>query len=292
MGFFSKEECDLCSKEVGAMGKRKYDGGVICKDCANLLSPYFYDRKYSTLDQIKDQLQARENNKQRVEQFVVTSSIHTEDGDIFIDRTHGWFAVGRNINVSENPDVFAMTDLVSCNMDVDQTEDEDEIFYDYDIIIKTKVDYAPCIRLDLTQGDISSVDRYEIRQAEDLGNAIMRELSPMGGGFAGQQNFSGMGVSTANPNFSNVASNAAGVLGNAMYANQNNALQNQQNYQNQYGAYTQEMGQGQYVQASQAFQNNVASGGNYALFCPGCGARVVNGESRFCSECGTPVNPS
>lgn len=63
MGLFDKKYCSICNEKIGLLGNRKLDDGNLCKECANKLSPWFQDRRKSTVDGIKEQLQYRENNK-------------------------------------------------------------------------------------------------------------------------------------------------------------------------------------------------------------------------------------
>ena len=58
MGLFDKKNCDICGKAIGLLGNRKLADGNCCKDCAAKLSPYFYERKQSTVEDIKKQLDA------------------------------------------------------------------------------------------------------------------------------------------------------------------------------------------------------------------------------------------
>ena len=46
---FKKQDCEICGKEVGMFGYKKLKDGEICKDCVKLLSPWFEDRKESTV---------------------------------------------------------------------------------------------------------------------------------------------------------------------------------------------------------------------------------------------------
>ena len=59
---FKKQDCEICGKEVGMFGYKKLKDGEICKDCVKLLSPWFEDRKESTVAQIKAQIAYRERN--------------------------------------------------------------------------------------------------------------------------------------------------------------------------------------------------------------------------------------
>ena len=56
MGFFDKKYCDVCGEKIGLLGNRKLENGNLCKDCAAKLSPFFSERKSSTVEEIKEQL--------------------------------------------------------------------------------------------------------------------------------------------------------------------------------------------------------------------------------------------
>ena len=60
---FDKKECSICGGEIGLLGNRKLEDGNCCKECAAKLSPWFDERRHSTVDQIKQQLDYREQNR-------------------------------------------------------------------------------------------------------------------------------------------------------------------------------------------------------------------------------------
>ena len=49
MGLFDKKYCDVCGAKIGFLGNRKLEDGSLCKDCAGKLSPFFSDRRNSTV---------------------------------------------------------------------------------------------------------------------------------------------------------------------------------------------------------------------------------------------------
>ena len=65
MGLFDKKYCDICGEKIGLLGNRKLEDGNLCKDCAKKLSPWFSDRRSSTVSEIKEQLAYREKNGRR-----------------------------------------------------------------------------------------------------------------------------------------------------------------------------------------------------------------------------------
>ena len=72
MGLFDKKNCDICGDKIGLLGNRKLDGGNLCKNCAAKLSPWFEERRHSTVEEIKRQLDYREENKNAVRSFHTT----------------------------------------------------------------------------------------------------------------------------------------------------------------------------------------------------------------------------
>ncbi len=69
MGLFDKKYCDICGEKIGLLGNRKLEDGNLCKDCAKKLSPFFSDRRNSTVVEIKKQLAYREENERRLADF-------------------------------------------------------------------------------------------------------------------------------------------------------------------------------------------------------------------------------
>ena len=66
MGLFDKKYCDVCGEKIGLLGNKKLEDANLCKKCAAKLSPWFNERRHSTLEEIKQQLAYREDNKSAV----------------------------------------------------------------------------------------------------------------------------------------------------------------------------------------------------------------------------------
>ena len=66
MGLFDKKYCDICGEKIGLLGNRKLEDGNLCKDCARKLSPFFSERRNSTVEDIKRQLAYRDVYKRQV----------------------------------------------------------------------------------------------------------------------------------------------------------------------------------------------------------------------------------
>ena len=136
--FFSKEACDVCGKEI-RMGKRKLEDGMICKDCASLLSPFFSERRQSTLAEINDQLAYREANKESVAAFNNTRTLGTGT-KVLLDENARKFIVTSSSRWQEtNPDVMDYSQVTGCDIEVKESKTEIKHEGEDD----TKVSYDP-----------------------------------------------------------------------------------------------------------------------------------------------------
>ena len=52
MGLFDKKYCDICGEKIGLLGNCKLDDGNLCKECAKKLSPWFEERRHSTVEEM------------------------------------------------------------------------------------------------------------------------------------------------------------------------------------------------------------------------------------------------
>lgn len=124
MGLFDKKYCDICGSKIGLLGNKKLEDGNMCKDCQKLLSPWFSDRRHSTVEEIKQQLAYREANKARVEAFNVTRSL----GSVYkllLDEGKRQFIVTRLSDWrSANPDVLDFDQLSGCETKIREDKDE------------------------------------------------------------------------------------------------------------------------------------------------------------------------
>ena len=126
MGLFDKKYCSICGAQIKLLGNKKLEDGNCCKDCASKLSPWFNERRHSTIDSIKEQLAYREANKADVETFKVTRTIG--DGTkILIDEDHGNFLVTRAQKNwrDENPDIIPFSSVTGCETRIDESRHEE-----------------------------------------------------------------------------------------------------------------------------------------------------------------------
>ena len=124
---FKKQDCEICGKEVGMFGYKKLEDGEICKDCVKLLSPWFDDRRHSTVAQIKEQLVYREKNKAELGGFHV-SRVIGESYKMYIEEVNGvptrFFVTDANNYMEANPDIISFKDVMSCVTDIESRQEE------------------------------------------------------------------------------------------------------------------------------------------------------------------------
>ena len=128
MGLFDKKYCDICGEKIGLLGNRKLEDGNLCKDCAGKLSPFFSERRNSTVEDIKSQLAYRAENEKKLAGFVPSITI---DGSkkVYIDPIGERFIVtGLSNWRSGNPDLIAFSQVLGVITDI--KENKEEIYYE------------------------------------------------------------------------------------------------------------------------------------------------------------------
>lgn len=172
MGLFDRKYCDVCGEKIGLLGNRKLEDGNLCKDCAKKLSPWFNERRHSTVDEIKAQLAYREENRQKVARFHV-SRVIGDNWKVLFDETNRWIIVSRSSgpNENENPDVIDYSAITGCRMDIDETKTEQyretadgkkesynpprySYSYDFDLFITVNCPWFDEIRIRLNPRDV------------------------------------------------------------------------------------------------------------------------------------------
>ena len=129
MGLFDKKNCDICGRKIGLLGNRKLEDGNLCKDCAARLSPWFSERRRSTVEDIRAQLAYREDNFRRVGDFRPTRTFG-EGQMLMVDEGRRWFCVARQNELpGGNPDILDLGQVTGCDIDIDETRHE---IYDRD----------------------------------------------------------------------------------------------------------------------------------------------------------------
>lgn len=126
MGLFDKKFCDVCGEKIGLLGNKKLTDGNLCKNCAAKLSPWFSERRQSTLQDIKEQLAYREDNKEAVRSFHTTRTLG-RNMKVLIDEDAKKFMVTSAGNLENaNPDVLDFSQVTGCDLDVQEHKNEEK----------------------------------------------------------------------------------------------------------------------------------------------------------------------
>jgi hypothetical protein len=194
MGLFDKKVCDLCGEKIGLLGTRKLEDGNMCKDCAKKLSPFFSDRRRSTVSEIKDQLDYREANKDEVAKFNVTRTMGDRMKILLDEDQRKFIATSSGRWKNENPDVIAFSQVTGCRSEVRESKSEikmkksdgTEVSYnpprydiDYDIYVTINVNspYFDEIEFQLNGSRIEQRGSAEYRNYEQQAAEIKEALS-------------------------------------------------------------------------------------------------------------------
>lgn len=306
MGLFDKKECAICGNKVGLLGARKVEDGTICSDCTKKLSPFFSERKRSTVADIQQQLAYREQNKQNLAHFNATRTLGNSSTKIIIDDQQRKFVVSKKSDFrAENADIIDIAQVSSVRYEVEENRTEQymkdangnrrsytppryDYDYDFNIIIDVNHPYFSEIKFELSNTSIDSRYSEEYRRMEQMANEIVMSLggNPMGMGY--QQPMGGMGYQQPMGGMGYQQPMQGG------YQPMNQGYQqpvqggyqpmNQGYQQPMQGGYQQPM-QGGYQQQSmnQGYQQPQAQGLQW--FCPNCGTANT---TPFCQNCGTP----
>ena len=310
MGLFDKKFCDVCGEKIGMLGNRKLEDGNLCKDCAKKLSPWFDDRRHSTLEEIKNQLQMREENRRLVSSFHPGRVIRSDRYNLYIDERQQMFAASVNLDREDNPDIISLSQITGCNLDVNETRTEEyrtdrdgeresynpprySYSYDYYFYIYLNHPYIREMKLRLNSMDLSEDDRNRRHDVERAGQEMMSYLQNVTGCIAG-----GMGMNQGMGMQPGMGMNNQGMgMQSGMGMNsQGMGMQPGMGMNSQQGmGMNPNMSQNMNVQSGMGAAAGAAAGAAGAGFagntadgpwvCQSCGA---TNTGRFCESCGSP----
>ena len=173
MGLFDKKFCSICGGKIGLLGNRKLEDGNCCKDCAAKLSPWFSERRHSTVEDIKGQLAYREANREAVAAFHTTRTLGNNTKVLLDEDAKKFMVTSARDLAAANPDVLDYGDVTGCKLDISESRNElkrkdndgKEVSYipprytfeyDFDVIINVNNPYFDEIRFRLNSSSIES----------------------------------------------------------------------------------------------------------------------------------------
>ena len=124
MGLLDKKYCSICGEKIGLLGNRKLEDGNLCKDCARKLSPFFSERRHSTVADIQAQLAYREANREKVAAFHPTRTFNCREYLILDEDKRQLIVTNYRNWKDQNPDVIDFGDVTGCDLNVDESRRE------------------------------------------------------------------------------------------------------------------------------------------------------------------------
>ena len=204
MALFNKKACDICGGPIGLLGNRKLQDGNMCKDCASRLSPFFSERRQSSIAEINDHLAYREANKEAVASFNTTRTLGLGT-KVYLDEGAGKFMVSSARRLQdENPDVLDFSQVTGCVLDVEDSRSEQmtqdregkrvsyrppryTYSYDFNMVIQVNHPWFNEIKFKVNNSSITSAEttggpeegrrNNDYRECEALGREIKNALT-------------------------------------------------------------------------------------------------------------------
>ena len=207
MGFFDRKYCDICGEKIGLLGNRKLEDGNLCKECAQKLSRWFEERRHSTVEDIKCQLEYRKQNEKKVQSFHITRQIATKTYNVYIDDAQGNFTIAHNLDIRENPDILPLSAIVHCGLDIQKNQIEEtytkdgetvsyhppvyKYEYTYSMKIQVKAQWFDAMDFRLHNFAIGQGNKAEMMELEHTGYEIAAALTTQTSTGMQQKNASG-----------------------------------------------------------------------------------------------------
>jgi len=259
------------------------------------------------VEDIKQQLAYREENRGRASQFRTTRS-YGEDWKVLLDEEHRWFTVTRTRDLADaNPDILDYTALTGCRVDIDESRTEQkregpdgkevsynppryEYSYDFEVIISVNNPYFDEMKFRLNNSSVY-IEPQNTVQRPMMGQQGMMGQRPMAGRpqsgmtqrpMMGQMNSVGW-MNTMAAGFdpeSNREYRKYREMGDEIRAA---LLQVMETARGGGAVQTAPMQQEAPMQQQETFAPAPAAAGPWA--CPACGGQ---NDGKFCEYCGAP----
>ena len=291
---FDKKVCDICGGDIGLLGNRKLADGNLCKDCAKKLSPWMTDRRQSTVEEIRDHLNYRQENRQILATIHPTLVLGTGT-KVYIDEAARKFFVTHLSNWRDyNPDIIDLAQVIDVRTKVTEHRTEEyhrdregknvpfnppryRFSYEFETTLMIDSPYFNEIQFELTDERPERRGSQEYRYYEDMADALRAALMP----------------ATVSPKANaaqNLAESITAALGQAVASINVNAANTIAAAQNAAAAAARTVA----TQPEPETWTCACGAVNTGKFCPNCGAKRPEKPKVFrCDKCGwTPEDPT
>ena len=173
----SEVTCSVCSKKLTRYGSKKLQDGILCRNCVKLASSWYDDKDYAakTVEQIKEHLQYREANKEKLGNFKAEKAV---DGkySLYVDDNARQFVISKRENLTkENADVFDYDQITNLRIIERKYRNRDGS----DIVVEVKLNHPQFERLRFRANEFTALNREseEYKQAVELAYKYVNALS-------------------------------------------------------------------------------------------------------------------
>ncbi len=206
MGLFDKKFCDFCGGKIGFLGNRKVEDGNMCTDCAKKISPFMTDRRQTSVAEMKEHLQYRENNRNHLGRLQDAQVFGQDSVKLLVSRSNHVFAVTKadvgNLG-TYNPDVINIPDVQNVNVDMKEYKNEEfyrdsqgnrksfnprryKISYDYIVTIHVRNKWFDEMSFKLNQNRVESTNLAVNMKYNTMSAEVKAALSASAGAYPGE----------------------------------------------------------------------------------------------------------
>ena len=122
---FERKTCDICGEKCGVLGGTKLKDGRLCSKCAGKISPWYGYLKNHTLEEVREHLQYREENYEKVKKFNVTHVVGNGGTTLYLDVNTERMIITSNGNWRQyNPDIVSFSQIVDYDLKINESKTE------------------------------------------------------------------------------------------------------------------------------------------------------------------------
>ncbi len=120
-------KCSLCGQPLTAFGSKQFAGGILCRDCAGIVSEWISDEdlQQMKLSKLKRHFAYRAKNAEKLKVFSPVKAVDAKY-DLYIDESAGTFVISKKKDyVKDNADVLKLSSVKDVQILEESCEGED-----------------------------------------------------------------------------------------------------------------------------------------------------------------------